>query len=178
MTTIRSRTRTTITLCLWFAISAGWALTPGALATHALASECDLKSRGFAGFAYRDITGADVDSLRLGDTRGIVISQVVPGSPAERAGLKANDVIARYDEHLILDTSRLVSVIRLYFAGDTISVSLVRGGQPVTQTLTLGSFPPETSSEVEIEYTCFETNGIKLRAVVTSPPASGKAKVT
>jgi alpha-beta hydrolase superfamily lysophospholipase len=179
MTTIRRRTRTAfaLTICLWFAISAGWAFTPGALAGRALAAGCDLKPRGFAGFAYRDLTGADADSLKHGDTRGITVSQVVPGSPAERAGLKAGDVITGYDGHPILDSSGLASVVRHYFAGDTVSVLLVRGGRPITQPLALGSYPLEASSEVETEYTCFETNGIKLRAVVTSPPGGGKARL-
>jgi pimeloyl-ACP methyl ester carboxylesterase len=179
MATVRSRMRTAFALtpCLWLAISAGLAFAPGAPATRTLAAGCDLRSRGFAGFGYRDLTGADVDSLRLGDTRGIILSQIVPGSPAERAGLRIGDVITGYDDHPILDTSALVSVIRLYFAGDTIAVSLLREGRPVTQALALGSFPQETSSDVETEYTCFETNGVKLRAVVTSPPASGRARL-
>jgi len=83
MTTVRSRVRTAFALtpCLWLAISAGWAFAPGAPATRALAAGCDLKSRGFAGFGYRDLTGADVDSLRLGDTQGLITSRTIGRKP-------------------------------------------------------------------------------------------------
>ena len=61
----------------------------------AAAADCDLVSRGYAGFAYRNISDADRDSLALGDARGVVVSLVVAGSAADRAALRTGDVITR-----------------------------------------------------------------------------------
>jgi pimeloyl-ACP methyl ester carboxylesterase len=159
----RSQTAVTSTLVLVLVL---W------LSAGVLAAGCDLKSRGFAGFAYRDLTRSDRDSLALGDSSGVMLSQILSGTPADAAGLKAGDIITAYGGHALVDGSQLAGVTRQYFAGDTVSVSFLRDGKPLALQLVLAGVPREASTEVETEYTCFESRGNRLRAVVTSPPSS------
>ena len=135
------------------------------------AADCDLKSRGFAGFAYRDLTAADRDSLGRPELEGIAVRMVVPDSPAERAGLGAGDIVTGFDGNLLRDVSELMSALRSYYAKDRVVISALRQGEEIELPLTFDS-NRETSEEIEVEYTCFESAGTRLRAVVTSPPGS------
>ena len=94
-------------------------------------ADCDLKSRGFAGFAFRDLTGADRDSLAKPDLEGIVVSVVVPGSPAEDAGMVSGDVLTGVDAHAVVDASGLMRVLASYYAEDSVVVSVLRGGEEI-----------------------------------------------
>ncbi len=134
--------------------------------------DCDLKSRGFAGFGYRDLTGADLESPDGSGPDGIVVTVIVPDSPAERAGMEAGDIVTGFDEKPIRDVSGLMSALRLYYVDDSVIISALRHGEEIEIPLVFGS-NRETSGEVEVEYTCFESAGTRLRAVVTSPLGSG-----
>ncbi|MFH1221071.1 MAG: alpha/beta fold hydrolase [Candidatus Eisenbacteria bacterium] len=166
--TSQSKVPWAITLGSLLALIAGSAL----LSAGSALAPCELKARGLAGFGYRDITTTDKDTLRLPSAGGIIISQIVPGSPAERAGLKVGDVVKKCDDREVLDGSGLASITRLYYAGDKITVSLVRGGKALADTLVLGTFPQETGDDLDVEYTCFKSGDVRLRAVVTSPSGS------
>jgi alpha-beta hydrolase superfamily lysophospholipase len=140
-------------------------------------SQKELPSRGFAGFGYRAITRADVDSMNLFDTNGVCINLVLPDSPAERAGFRAGDILKKYDDHVIPDNLQFVDIYQKYYAGDKITVTFLRNDSLKKTELTLEQFPRETSSEIDIEYTSFPAGDAYLRAVVTSPPDSRDEKL-
>jgi alpha-beta hydrolase superfamily lysophospholipase len=139
--------------------------------------DCDLRSRGFAGFAYRNISDADRDTLALADARGVVVSLVVAGSPSDRAGLRAGDVITRYAGTEVADFSALADITGLFFAGDTVGLDLIRDHSVAATTLVLAAPPRETADDLTVEYTCFQSDGARLRAVLTSPPESRGRKL-
>jgi len=151
-----------------FLIVLGWAVVA--------AADCELRSRGFVGFGYRDLTDGDRDSLGLAGAEGIGVTVIVPGSPAERAGLEPGDVVAAIDGVPVSDTSGLLGLLRSYYSEDRATLSVLRDGRALDLTL---EFAPnrETSTEVEVEYTCFESGGTRLRAVLTSPPGSGDSRL-
>lgn len=68
-------------------------------------------------------------------------SGVVAGGPADKAGLKDNDVITAIDTTTLDDNHPLVSVLQNYKPGDTIKLTVQRGSQTLTLNLTLGSRP-------------------------------------
>lgn len=132
-------------------------------------ADCDLRSRGLAGFHYRDISQADRDSVGLPDLAGIAVIQIVPDSPAEQAGMRPGDIITQFDDRSIRHGSDLMAALRSYYAGDQVVISTLRDGNPISLPLVFEAIPRETSDEIEIEYTCFNIDGIRFRAVVTSP---------
>lgn len=142
-----------------------------------IASQKQLRHRGFAGFSYRTVTRADMDSLNLPNTNGIIVRRVFPDTPAARAGLQVGDIIKKYDDNVIIDESQFISVTRLYYAGEKIYVSLLRNGKPSSASLVLEAFPKEASDEVEVEYTAFPIKDIYLRAVLCSPLNSENKKL-
>jgi alpha-beta hydrolase superfamily lysophospholipase len=155
-------------------IAAAGSAPAGSAAPGIAGADCDLRPRGFAGFGYRNPTQVERDSL---GRQGVVVSQVVPGSAADRAGLVAGDLLVRYCGRDIPDNSALADLTRLRYAGDTARADFVRAGREATAAMVLDAAPREAAADLIIEYTCFESAGTRLRAVVTSPAASGDRRL-
>ena len=68
---------------------------------------------------------------------GALVVNVVPGSPAQEAGLRAGDVVTRLDEKPIPDAGRLAEVARGLKSGSTVSAVVRRQSGSATQTLLL-----------------------------------------
>ena len=70
--------------------------------------------------------------------KGVKISGVRGGSPAEKAGLKAGDIIVAFDDTEIKDLYAMTDGLRARKAGDSVRITVLREGQPVTMTAVLG----------------------------------------
>ncbi len=73
--------------------------------------------------------------------RGLLIASVTPNGPAATAGLKAGDVILQIDNAPINSVQSLGDVLLSKNPGDTVAVTINRGGQQMTVTVTLGELP-------------------------------------
>ena len=70
--------------------------------------------------------------LNLPEGIGIVVSFVAKGSPAEKAGLKANDVLTQMDDQLIINAEQLQTLIKGKKNGDDVSLTYYRQGKEHT----------------------------------------------
>jgi len=101
--------------------------------------------RAYIGVRYQPITKALQTSLSLPVDQGALLSSadgqpaIAADSPADKAGLKANDIIIRVDKNDINETNPLSKVIRQYNPGDSISVTILRDKKEQTVNLTLGT---------------------------------------
>lgn len=86
--------------------------------------------RGFLGVAPADLDPAAADMLGLGDRHGAIVSQVTPGTPADRAGLKPYDVIVAVDGSPIDGAADLRNTISLKGAHVSVALDVLRDGQP------------------------------------------------
>ncbi len=66
---------------------------------------------------------------------------VIPGSPADKAGIEENDIIIKINDVTLSDTHPLNVVLRKYNVGDSISVTLLHDGQEKTVTVKLAERP-------------------------------------
>jgi S1-C subfamily serine protease len=74
--------------------------------------------------------------------QGVIITQVVPGSPAEQAGLTRGDEIVSMDGTAVDSPTKLTSLLTPHHPGDRVRVSaLDQTGQPTTVTVTLAAGP-------------------------------------
>jgi hypothetical protein len=71
--------------------------------------------------------------------RGVKLSGVTPGSPADKAGVRAGDVIVGMGTLDVADLQGLTDALRAHKPGDTIPLRLIRDGKPLTLDVTLGS---------------------------------------
>jgi putative serine protease PepD len=93
------------------------------------------------GKSTHPIIGVSVDVQFAGP--GAQIKSVTPGGPADKAGLKAGDVIVSINGRSIADSTELIVAIRSYAPGDTVTVGVKDGSSTRDVRVTLGS---DTSS--------------------------------
>ncbi|WP_051571209.1 S1C family serine protease [Cryptosporangium arvum] len=70
---------------------------------------------------------------------GAQIAQVSSGSAADKAGLRAGDVVTAIDDRKVTDTDGLVAAVRAHNPGDAVTVTYQRGGRSATATVALTS---------------------------------------
>jgi serine protease Do len=73
--------------------------------------------------------------------RGVYITEVFPGSPAEQGGLQPEDVITAIDEKEVHYLAQLFDVLLNYYPGDEISVSILRDGKEYIFQVRLNEMP-------------------------------------
>ncbi|MPZ23352.1 MAG: PDZ domain-containing protein [Dehalococcoidia bacterium] len=99
--------------------------------------------RGFIGINFVDLTQALAQQLGLEEPRGVVVTDVIADSPANEAGLLAEDVVVQIQEFEIESSGNLSTALLQYRAGDDVEVTVIRDGSEVTLTLTLAERPQE-----------------------------------
>lgn len=95
---------------------------------------------------------------------GIHILEIVPGSPADQAGLMPGDVIAAVNRQEVKFLAQLFDRLLAYYPGDTVKITFYRDGEQNETDLTLGErpetfnlFEPEKESGIEEEQDPEET---------------------
>ena len=87
--------------------------------------------RGQLGVSMYTVTPDIAHSLGLPSAVGALISQVVDGSPADKAGLRVGDVITSVNGQPVKSNSELRNAIGLLRVGDQMDIGLVRDGKPM-----------------------------------------------
>jgi serine protease Do len=86
-------------------------------------------ARGYLGVGGEDFTAERADEMRLPFTPGALINMVGPGTPAEAAGLRPNDVIVELGGKPIESYRRLPAAVGLYRPGEKVKVVFMRQGK-------------------------------------------------
>jgi serine protease Do len=68
----------------------------------------------------------------LNETRGVIITKVLPDSPAKRAGLKVGDIILQVQNYRINDDQTIIGVFQEFRKGQTITMNILRDDKPMT----------------------------------------------
>jgi S1-C subfamily serine protease len=102
------------------------------------------------GISGVDVTPFLADQHGLAAQRGVLLADVVPGSPAAQAGLRSTegspsnaDLILAADGRNVSTIADLVGYADSRRVGDKIILSILRGGQALDLQLVLGEFPAE-----------------------------------
>jgi putative serine protease PepD len=91
------------------------------------------------GKATYPVVGISVDMQYAGDGAKIAdtANAIVPGGPAARAGLRAGDLITKFDGRTITTPEELIVSIRSKNVGDDVEIEFIRAGKTLKATLTL-----------------------------------------
>jgi len=93
--------------------------------------------RGVVGIKLRDLTPEEVESLQLVNAHGVAIAEVAPGSPADRSGIKAGDVVISLNGVALNAAAQLRNGLALLRVGQSVEIKLLRAGVAHSVTLTI-----------------------------------------
>ena len=94
--------------------------------------------RGWLGVRIQPVDDTIADSLGLGSARGALVAGVDDKGPAKPAGLKAGDVIVKFDGKDIKESRDLPRLVASMPVGKSVDVVVIRDGKEVTKSVTLG----------------------------------------
>ncbi len=138
--------------------------------------------RGMLGVQGGEVTSELAEALGYESSKGAFVSQIVPDSAADKAGLKAGDVIVSINGKRIDTFSELRAKVATLGAGKQIELGVVRDGKNMTFDVTLGeSTNSKTQAEklheglagAELTNTTDSdsTTGVKVSSVAQGSPA-------
>ncbi len=93
---------------------------------------------GFLGVQIQDLSEQLSDYFKVKGGNGVLVSEVVKDSPAEKAGLKAGDIVTKVDDNDIENSGDLTMTIRGYEPESKVSISIIRDGKKKKLKATLG----------------------------------------
>ena len=99
---------------------------------------------GYLGISMNDVTPDNASFFALPDASGAIVSQVVPDSPACRAGLKTGDVLRALNGKTIVNGSALQVAVTQIAPGNTIDLGILRNGKPETVRVQVGEYHAKT----------------------------------
>jgi len=102
-------------------------------------------TRARLGVYIGDVDKATMEALGLKNKHGALVRQVENGSAADKAGIKAGDVITSVDGHEIKKMNELPLRIASHRPGDSVRVGLIRNGKAITKRVIVEKMP-ETAS--------------------------------
>jgi serine protease Do len=93
----------------------------------------------FLGVSLAEVDAARARDLKLKETYGVEITRIEEGSPAERAGLKPNDVVLEYNGQRVEGMEQFGRLVRETPAGREVKLLISRGGVAQTIAATLAT---------------------------------------
>jgi serine protease Do len=103
--------------------------------------------RGWLGVRVQNVTGEIAESLGLKEPEGALVSSVTPDSPASTAGIQPSDVILKFDGQAVATMRNLPRAVAATPIGKSVTVDLLRKGEPLTLTVTVGRLPEDAEEE-------------------------------
>lgn len=105
-------------------------------------------TRGWIGVSIQELTPELAKSFGLKDTRGVLVSSVNPGEPADKSGLRAGDIVVSFDGRRISDLSDLPRTVANTSPGKTVEVKIIRDGKEKSVFVKVGTKADEEMARV------------------------------
>ena len=100
-------------------------------------------SRGRLGVMIQEVTKELAESFGLDKPRGALVTLVQKGGPADKGGLKAKDVITRFDDKVVKTSSDLPRIVGATKPGSNVSVHVWRNGSVKKMMVQIDEFPSD-----------------------------------
>ncbi len=133
-------------------------------------------TRGWLGVIIQEVNKDLAESFGLDKPAGALVAKVLPGSPAEAAGLREGDVILKFNNVPVILSSDLPHQVGRVKPGANAKVSVMRNGQRRNITVTIGELPDERSLAQNNSTKKEKSNGNRLNLVVAELDEARKDK--
>ena len=97
--------------------------------------------RGWIGVAVQDLTPELLESFKLGDIKGVLIAEVVRGSPADKAGVKAGDILLSIADQPLSDSNVMLETISALQPNKIATLKLLRNQNEIAVQVKVGKRP-------------------------------------
>ncbi|MFZ5524634.1 MAG: Do family serine endopeptidase [Pseudomonadota bacterium] len=98
-------------------------------------------TRGWIGAAVQELTPELAESFKLGDIKGVLITEIIRNSPAEKAGVRRGDILTAIDDQPIESWSAMLETVANLPPGKDVLVKLMRDGEAISLQLKIGKRP-------------------------------------
>lgn len=95
--------------------------------------------RGLLGILLQPLTPTLAEAMNISSLKGALIAQVSPNSPADRAGLKAGDLIVKLNGEAITEAPQVTNIIGLLRVSSKIDMEVLRQGKTVNTSIVITS---------------------------------------
>lgn len=108
--------------------------------------------RGWLGVSIQEVTSDLAEEFGVKDLKGALVSGVIKGSPADKAGIRQGDVILQYNGKVVEDTGHLRNMVSQTLINTTVKVKLYRDKKEIEVEVVIAELPKklaEVSSQEE-----------------------------
>ena len=98
-------------------------------------------TRGWIGAGVQELTPELAESFKLGDTKGVLITEVIRNSPAEHAGVKTGDILIAIDGKATEDWNTMLETVANLPPGKIVTARLMRNGAATNLQVKIGKRP-------------------------------------
>lgn len=141
------------------------------------AQEEALPRRGYVGVRMAPVPEDVRKAAGLARGDGVLIAAVVPGSTADAAGIRPEDILLTLDGHRVRAIDDVLHRVAAMKAGRTFAVTLLRGGQRLPLDLVLQERPRDGGHVFDVLYHHVVSRGARIRTIVSRPRAAGRHPV-
>lgn len=99
--------------------------------------------RGWLGVYVQELTPEIASGLNLKEDDGVLVSDVTPGSPADKAGIARGDVVLEFEGKKVDDVSDLTTMAAVAEPGEEVNIKFIHDGKPKDVTVKLAEAPDE-----------------------------------
>jgi len=139
-------------------------------------------THGFLGVYIQDLTPELAKRFGLKEPKGVIISDIMPNSPAAKAGLKKGDVIIRFNDKEVSDSWALRRLVASTPPRERVKIEIMRQGKNYTIWVTLGEYEKQAMSmeqwgfkvqkiPPEVSKAAGTNEGVMITEVITNSPA-------
>jgi len=104
-------------------------------------------TRGWIGAGVQDMTKELAESFKLPQTGGALISEVLRGSPADKAGIKPGDILVAVNGEPVADSATMLSLIAALQPGQQAALKVVRNRVETEIKVVVGARPKQSRRE-------------------------------
>ncbi len=144
--------------------------------------------RGWLGIEISNLTPELAEGFGFKGTDGVLVNEVMPGTPAEKAGMKAGDIITEYDGKKVTDMQELRRVVAMTKPETKVDLTVWREGKDEALTVTIGDqasssaagsnwlgisvkdLTPDEATQMGLN----NLHGVVITSVKTDSPAAGQ----
>jgi serine protease Do len=134
-------------------------------------------TRGLLGVNIQDVTPELAKSFGLKEKKGALVAQVVPGGPAEKAGIEQGDVIVEFDGKSVADSKELPRIVASTPVEKSVTVKVLRNGKELALKAKVGEMEGDATAD-KTKIPAHKTLGITVQDLTPQIARELGVKVT